>query len=223
MATIFMNDPVRSFSSVNFIENIKLQKQKQQIFPIQLYLENEWVFFYDRYPGPGLSVEEYMASVKQIGSVNTVQKFWNYFNNLPPVEKLGPRTSYHLMKKGILPLWEDPANEKGGHLAIKVSRRDSDRTWLYALLAVIGEQLIAITKEPDEICGVSVSIRKTEAIISIWNSRAEMVNLKMLEQCVRYLLPGIQIQEFSYKVHRQEEHFMQGFVPSQESRKSPHC
>lgn len=220
MATV-SQEPLGSFS-VQFIQRISLQQRKQQLLPQPILLENEWAFLYDRYIGPGHSVKDYAAAVKLIGTANTVQRFWSYYNNIPSVEKLGPGISYHLMRKGVLPLWEDPANVNGGHLAIKVARKHCERTWLFILLAVIGEQFLSTITEPDEICGASVSIRKNDAVISLWNRRTEQVNVSKFSALVRKILAEIQILDISYKVHKNEEHFVkQG--SNRESMQSPHC
>lgn len=53
------------------------------------------------------------------------QDFWNCYNNLPPVEKLKPKSSYHLMKAGVRPLWEDPENERGGFWVLRIRKEDT--------------------------------------------------------------------------------------------------
>eukprot|EP01118_Nematostelium_gracile_P006610 TRINITY_DN2125_c0_g1_i1.p1 TRINITY_DN2125_c0_g1~~TRINITY_DN2125_c0_g1_i1.p1 ORF type:complete len:124 (-),score=31.88 TRINITY_DN2125_c0_g1_i1:117-488(-) len=111
------------------------------------------------------------------------------------------------MKAGVLPLWEDPSNVNGGHLAIKVSLKDSEKAWLFSILAVIGEQFDDILAAKDDICGVSISKRKTEAVISIWNSRADLVNISKWKSSLKSLLKGVHFMDISYKVHKTEEHF----------------
>ena len=68
-------------------------------------LENSWCWWYDKYIGPGKSPEEYAAAVKLLGTVSTVQEFWRWYNNLPPIDHIVPGSSLHLHKKGIKPLW----------------------------------------------------------------------------------------------------------------------
>jgi len=162
-------------------------------------------------------VEHYATSLKQLGSVKTVQSFWSYFNNIPASSQLFPRMSYHLMKKGILPLWEDPNNIDGGHISVKIARKDTDRAWLILILAVIGEQFDSITNEEDDICGISVSIRRNESVISLWNSRVDNIDIPKLQCHIFSLLDGIYIQEIAYHVHKQEEHLSKDFDPAKVS------
>jgi len=116
------------------------EQDNKELLRKPIFLENNWSFWFDRYAGPGLTVEQYAASLRHLGSFDTVQGFWKWYNNLPPIKKLGPKTSYHLMKAKIRPLWEDLDNIDGGTFSIKISKRDTDSAWLTIVLAVIGEQ-----------------------------------------------------------------------------------
>lgn len=185
---------------------------------MELALENEWDFYYDHYLGPGLTVQVSLFGSQMRRSTRmlskelallllwryfeiflTWQTFWRYFNHLPTIKALGPRNSYHLMKAGVLPLWEDPRNVNGGHLAIKISLKESEKAWLYSILAVIGEQFDDILAAKDDICGVSISKRKNEAVISIWNSRADLVNIAKWKGSLKSLLKGVRLLDISYK------------------------
>jgi hypothetical protein len=48
---------------------------KHQLMEEPIYLENPWSFWFDKYAGPGLTVEQYAASLKKLGTVNTIQVF----------------------------------------------------------------------------------------------------------------------------------------------------
>jgi hypothetical protein len=68
-------------------------------------LHNTWCLWFDRYIGRGFTAAEYAEAIKEIFVVNQVQEFWRWFNNLPSASNLNPSCTYHLMKKGIRPLW----------------------------------------------------------------------------------------------------------------------
>jgi hypothetical protein len=76
---------------------VKEEEDEPQILP----LENEWCFWYDKYPGPNLSPADYKAALYKIGSFGTVSEFWQWFNNLKTPDRLGPKQSLHLMKKDV--------------------------------------------------------------------------------------------------------------------------
>lgn len=75
------------------------------------------------------------------------------------------KADIHFFKTGIKPVWEDPANCKGGKWIIRLKKGLSTRIWENLLMAIIGEQFLV----GDELCGAVCSIRNQEDIISLWN------------------------------------------------------
>jgi len=183
--------------------------------PVQL--ENSWSFWFDRYQGPGLTVEEYTASLKNFGSFNSIQNYWRWFNNLPPTTQLPPRTSYHLMKENVRPLWEDEENVNGGTFTFKVSKAESDAVWLRILLAIIGEQFCVAMDETDDICGATISIRKDENIINIWHKNTYAVDIKKVSSFIHNLLRDFNVLPPTYKVHQTQQNFKADFVKPKQS------
>eukprot|EP00013_Stygamoeba_regulata_P018465 CAMPEP_0177668554 /NCGR_PEP_ID=MMETSP0447-20121125/22847_1 /TAXON_ID=0 /ORGANISM="Stygamoeba regulata, Strain BSH-02190019" /LENGTH=184 /DNA_ID=CAMNT_0019175117 /DNA_START=306 /DNA_END=860 /DNA_ORIENTATION=+ len=169
-----------------------------------LRLQNSWCFWYNFYIGPGKTVEEYDKALSRLCTFDTAQEFWSYYNHLPAVSDLPPRASYHLMKSGVKPLWEDKANEKGGNWSIKVRSCDTQGVWLDVLLAVIGEQF-QCTKN-DDLCGVTISVRNDGFnIVEIWNYRVNESEHDLLQQFYKIVHNG----DFStcpppsYRVHQE--------------------
>jgi len=101
-----------------------------------------------------------------IGEFNTVEDFCRYFNWLKPPSQLERNSNYHLFKDGIKPMWEDPANSKGGKwvLTMKANPELLDRCWNWLAMALVGEEL----DEKDEICGAVVSLRARIDRIQLW-------------------------------------------------------
>mmetsp|Transcript_21845 Transcript_21845/g.30547 ORF Transcript_21845/g.30547 Transcript_21845/m.30547 type:complete len:212 (+) Transcript_21845:202-837(+) len=178
--------------------------EKKSALQQTIQFENHWTFWFDRYPGPGLTLEEYQAALVKLGTVNTVQDFWKWFNNLPPIHRLEQRTGYHIMKKGILPLWEDSSNINGGHLSVRFKKEYADLVWTRLALAVVGEQFSWILDDSDDVCGITISTRKTECLIAIWNSNAKTIDLKKLQRQLSLQIPHIDWIEPVYKVHAEE-------------------
>lgn len=148
-----------------------------------------------------------------------LQEFWQYYNNLPSIATLPPGSSYHLMRPGILPLWEDEANLHGGTLSLRVPRKESAHAWLQLLLGVIGEQFTFVLHPDDELCGISVSTRKTEAIISVWNLNAELVDVPLYEAQLRRLVVGVDIRKTVFKGKKKNLDEHQIFVEIDRTRK----
>ncbi|KAI3674735.1 hypothetical protein L2E82_51961 [Cichorium intybus] len=97
-----------------------------------------------------------------------VEGFWVCYCHLAPPSSLPRPTDLHLLKQGIRPLWEDSANYKGGKLIIRFKKAVSGRFWEDLVLALVGDQL----DYSDNICGIVLSVRFNEDILSVWNRNA---------------------------------------------------
>mmetsp|Transcript_25923 Transcript_25923/g.31955 ORF Transcript_25923/g.31955 Transcript_25923/m.31955 type:complete len:200 (-) Transcript_25923:195-794(-) len=134
-----------------------------------LPLHRKWVLFYD---SPRISKDDvpWHENLHNCGSFSTAEQFWQVFNNVKPSSQLGLNANYHVFMEGILPMWEDPKNVKGGKFVLTLPKRDSkagklDEWWLFTVLSLIGETIDA---KGNEICGAVVSIRKSQDRIAIW-------------------------------------------------------
>jgi translation initiation factor 4E len=172
--------------------------------PVQL--ENSWCFYHDKYLGPAQSMEEYEASLQKLCTFSTIQDFWKNFNNLPPIDKLKVKSSFHLMKAGIRPIWEDPENANGGFWAVRVRREDTEQTWKELVLAAIGEQFGPVLSNEDDICGVTVSLRQYDNIIQVWNSNAS-ANVNAVLARIKSIVPNVEFRNPFYKAHREHSAF----------------
>mmetsp|Transcript_3824 Transcript_3824/g.5349 ORF Transcript_3824/g.5349 Transcript_3824/m.5349 type:complete len:198 (-) Transcript_3824:136-729(-) len=134
-----------------------------------LALHRRWVLWYDN-PRTKPEGIDWKENLKQCGSFSTAEEFWEVFNNVKPASQLNIGTNYHIFVDGVTPMWEDPANQKGGKFVLTMQKRDSkagkcDEWWLFTALAIIGETM---DKAGNEICGAVVSIRKSQDRIALW-------------------------------------------------------
>ncbi|OLL22950.1 Eukaryotic translation initiation factor 4E type 3-A [Neolecta irregularis DAH-3] len=109
-------------------------------------------------------------TLKEIAMVNTVQLFWQVFNNLPL--NIPIKNSIHFFKNNVKPLWEDPRNEKGGCWNFRLPKSAAPDFFREILMLLIGEQLQDVVLKGDDICGCSYSMRFNSTIISVWNRDA---------------------------------------------------
>jgi len=174
-----------------------------------IYLDSPWTFWYDKYPGPGLTAEQYASAMRKIATVNTIQDFWGIYNNLPGLETIPNKSSYHLMKFESLPLWEDKANIDGGNFSFKIKRTDAEHVWVQMLVRVVGEQFFDVLNDKDDVQGISVNMRAGgEAAIYFWNKNAKLVNTSKMITKIKEVLQGVDfMQEPSYRIHREEVNF----------------
>ncbi|XP_043686261.1 eukaryotic translation initiation factor 4E type 3-like isoform X1 [Vespula pensylvanica] len=172
-----------------------------------LPLQSSWTFWLDKAIS-GTTAEEYKANLKKIYTVNTVQSFWAVFNNIPNAAEIQVRYSYHLMRDGRYPIWEEPINQKGGTWRLKCHKIDTAKIWQEVVLAAIGEQFAECVAEGDEVCGVTVSIRDREDLIQvflfsfIWNVNAALASKATILQRVHVLLPEVNFLTEFYKAHQ---------------------
>ncbi|KAG6609244.1 eukaryotic initiation factor 4e [Phytophthora cinnamomi] len=133
-------------------------------------IQNMYSFWYiKRSTGNKAVSESYEKSIKGLGDFKTVQDFWKIYNHLVRPNDLPNTMDYHLFKTGIKPMWEDPANRRGGKWMVRLRKGIASRYWEDLVLAIIGEQFDV----GNEICGAVISIRYNEDIISLWNRNAD--------------------------------------------------
>ena len=92
---------------------------------------------------------------------------------------------FHCFKKKIEPKWEDPICANGGKWTVTYQKGKSDTSWLYTLLAMIGEQF----DHGDEICGAVVNVRARQEKIAMWTKNAanESAQLSIGKQWKKFL------------------------------------
>nr|QIZ03081.1 eukaryotic translation initiation factor 4E [Glycine max]QIZ03082.1 eukaryotic translation initiation factor 4E [Glycine max] len=130
-------------------------------------LENSWTFWFDN-PSSKSKQAAWGSSIRPIYTFATVEEFWSIYNNIHHPSKLGLGADFHCFKHKIEPKWEDPICANGGKWTMTFPRGKSDTSWLYTLLAMIGEQF----DHGNEICGAVVNVRSRQDKIAIWTKNA---------------------------------------------------
>ncbi|CAI5474244.1 unnamed protein product [Closterium sp. Yama58-4] len=97
-----------------------------------------------------------------------VEGFWACYCRMVRPSALPAPTDVHVFKDGIRPLWEDVHNRRGGKWMVRLRKPLTNRMWEQLLMAVVGEQL----EGAEEVCGVVLSVRFGDDILSIWNRSA---------------------------------------------------
>ncbi|KAG0207927.1 Eukaryotic translation initiation factor 4E type 2 [Mortierella sp. NVP41] len=160
-------------------------------------LHFNWVFWF-MHRAPGSKILNYESSMKKIATFGSVEDFWAVYSHLKRPHELPNVSDYHLFKQGVRPVWEDATNINGGKWIVRLKKGLASRYWENLVMAVIGDQFDV----GSEICGVVLSIRGGEDILSLWNQSAHegRINLKIRDTMKRVLnLPAETIME--YKTH----------------------
>ncbi|KAI9357150.1 translation initiation factor eIF 4e-like domain-containing protein [Pilaira anomala] len=188
------------------------QRRLQLIQLGPLPLDAEWTFWYDKFV-PNLPASEYESNLVIISSVKTVQKFWSIYNNIDGPDRLGFRSNYHFMKKGIKPIWEDPMNEYGGSYNFKINKKQSLNVWKDILLLLIGENVEGWMK--NTVLGVSVSSRQQADNYQIWTAHNNKnVQDGIIRAKLDELLYPAEILSFYFKMHKTHADFQKPASPN---------
>jgi len=155
----------------------------------------------------GSAVHPYENAVKWIATVQSVEDFWSVYDHMVRPSKISHNvtTTFHFFREGIKPTWEDPMNVRGGQWTVRLRKGLASRYWEELLLALIGSQFTSV---PDgEVCGVVISVRYTEDILSIWNKNAsdhEIVD--RIRDTVKRILQFPNFVHMEYKPHETSLH-----------------
>lgn len=88
--------------------------------PNEHRLQHPYCLWFSRRPTIGArnahiqGSQGYSQALRLVGQVGTVEQWWALYSHIIRLQDLPPHTDLHLFKKGIQPMWEDPANSKGG-------------------------------------------------------------------------------------------------------------
>lgn len=144
--------------------------------PTEHQLQTAWAFWYDkkqRYTDPSkkVDIQEYKGHLHKIASFDTVESFWKMYCHMKRPSTLDLNVNLYLFRDGPgnIPMWE--AYPHGGCWILKVKKKkDSSfsllgKMWQDLVIGAIGECF----GEPT-VVGVSVCIRRSEDLLSVWNS-----------------------------------------------------
>lgn len=139
---------------------------------------------------------------KIICSIDTVERFWTVFNNLPCIYN----GFWFLMKEGIPPIWESPVNVEGGAFKFCLNKRDSDNTWLDLALYLISGDFCKEQRNNELVSGMTLSPKYSNVenvVISVWNLDSSHVDVNVYPSNI----PGINFSRARYEPHRQRKDF----------------
>eukprot|EP01016_Furgasonia_blochmanni_P042965 TRINITY_DN5770_c0_g1_i1.p1 TRINITY_DN5770_c0_g1~~TRINITY_DN5770_c0_g1_i1.p1 ORF type:complete len:258 (+),score=52.02 TRINITY_DN5770_c0_g1_i1:157-930(+) len=144
---------------------------------------------------------EYEETIRRVGSFDTIEDFWMYYQHIRRPDTLPSGVEFYLFQEGIRPMWEDEANRNGGKFVLRIQKTYANRFWEDLILSFIGEQ----SEDNDDICGLILSVRNNEIVISVWtkslfNSQAR----RSLGDWMRKTLELSDRIEIEYKEHPNE-------------------
>lgn len=139
-------------------------------------LRDTWVFWYRPPITKANGYIEYDKTLHAMMSVKTAEEFWLAYSHLKRPSALPTVSDYHLFKEGVRPIWEDEENKHGGKWILRLKKGVADRYYEELIIACVGDQF---GDESDELCGVVLSMRNGEDVLSIWTRNTGQKVLKI--------------------------------------------
>jgi len=150
--------------------------------------------------GRGVLQTNYQEQIKRLPTFHTVEDFWSYYSHLTRPNDLTISADYNLFREGIVPMWEDAANRNGGKWVVRLKKGMASRCWEDAILALIGDEF----NLGDEICGVVLSTKFQEDILSFWTKTADDRELTYnIRETIKKVLGISSNGAMEYKQHQQ--------------------
>ncbi|XP_055300293.1 eukaryotic translation initiation factor 4E type 2 isoform X2 [Sitodiplosis mosellana] len=168
------------------------------ISPDEHKLQYTYCLWYHRGSYKIKNPSDYSKSLHLIGRCASVEQWWGLYCRLIRPSTLKPYRELHLFKSGIKAMWEDPQNAKGGKWVIRLRKNKIDRAWENVCMAMLGEQFLV----GSEICGVVLSTRFPEDLLSVWNrSAADQNCTNRIRDTLRRILNLSPNTPMEYKSH----------------------
>ena len=136
-----------------------------------------------------------LQSYTNICELDTVEKVISLNRTLP--EQLVQNCMLFLMKKGILPMWEDPKNLKGGCFSFKVPNKNIKNVWKNISYMLTGNTLSNNKKLVESINGITISPKKSFCILKIW---MENINFQSVSELNK--VPELSFTGCIFKKHK---------------------
>ena len=135
----------------------------------ELKLYRTWTLWYlipDRYQIRGNDWTDYLHT---LNTFDTVEDMWATLNAVGRAPQLPKGSRFYLFKRGVRPLWEDPANTGGRLVSIEHQIANAKKAkindrWIDLVLAVLGESM----ENSGVVNGVEFTVRKGTYNICLW-------------------------------------------------------
>jgi hypothetical protein len=135
-----------------------------------------------------------LATYKAITTVSTWTELWTLIDSLSDDTLLNG--FFRFMKHPITPMWENPANIRGGAYSMRIPRKDAADVFMkYS----IGVMLGSVAKDStNELLGVAISPKRGFNVISVWNNNYEV---HAANDDIKYISRAIPADEIRYTKH----------------------
>lgn len=135
-------------------------------------LQDRWVLWNHKVDSDDWTINGY----KKLLVLESLEDYYKMLNSVEDISA----GMFFLMKEGIEPLWEDPANIKGGFWSFRVSKNKSKEIWANISAALVGQTLTQDPSQMQYVNGISFSPKISKAIFRIWINDSKKNNIKKM-------------------------------------------
>ena len=165
-------------------------KMENETVPVQnddIEFETGYVLWYHSVTEKSWGADSYVNLCEDLpdNTIKTVNQLWGIYKTLKNNFTAG---MFFLMQEGILPMWEDPGNEKGGYWSFKVPKKNSNDVWKNITAGFVGNSLTVKPKNMNYVTGISISPKISNCVMKIWNNDHKMSDRYIFEE-IDYLDP----------------------------------
>jgi len=141
-------------------------------------LSEEWILWYHP-PIADWSPSSYV----QIGCLKYVEQTIVTLESLPV--KLIINSSLFIMRKGIMPIWEDPKNRNGGFISYKIPNLDVPLTWREVVCSLVGNTISSQKSYIHCVNGASLAPKRGFCILKIWQTNCDNQNPAIITNAIK--------------------------------------
>jgi hypothetical protein len=160
-------------------------------------LNDEWSLYFHRPQDANWSVDSYLKIV----TLDTVEQVLELMRNLQDV--FITNSMLFLMKRNILPVWEDPKNCRGGCFSFKVRNEMVPHVWHQLTYAITGCFVSSDGDFMEKITGITLSPKKGNCIVKIWMEDSSFQNASL----IRYDIDGMDKHGCLFVEHNTKTNF----------------
>lgn len=143
----------------------------QHVIPVlpdghTIRLNSEWAVWIH----PNSSSDWTINGYHKIIIIQTLADFWEFMNNFKKINYADYQ--FFIMRNGIEPTWEDPANKNGGASSFKFSVSDHNLLsyWEKICVMTVCEHLYKGNVLSTDVTGISFNMKTDTTVIKIWNN-----------------------------------------------------
>ena len=115
----FLGETTKKMPTAEEVEAAMNPLIEQSLTSVKHPLNSAWTLWYfknDR-------TKDWSENLREVITFDTVEDFWAIYTHVELASRLSAFSDYSLFKRGVKPMWEDPANAKGGKWVINLEKR----------------------------------------------------------------------------------------------------